>query len=109
MDHKLFLSRVKQILLQAFGNRLKGIVLYGSEARSQADPQSDIDLLVLLAGPVDSHDDSWTCINSLYPLVLELERPIHALPVDQAEYEAQEFPLYRNAREEGVREPVYSL
>jgi uncharacterized protein len=102
MNQNLFLSRVKEILVGAFGDRLKGIVLYGSEARRQADPQSDIDLLVLLAGPVDGHDDSWTCINSLYPLVLELERPIHALPVDYAEYEAQVFPLYRNAKEEGV-------
>ena len=38
----------------------------------------------------------------LDPLVLELERPIHSMPVDIAEYDAQEFPLYRSAKREGV-------
>lgn len=102
MTRKDLLERVKSILAKTFADRLRGVLLYGSEARNEAETDSDIDLLVLLDGPVDSHADSWACIKALYPLVLELERPIHALPVDIDEYNAQEFPLYRNAREEGV-------
>ena len=102
MQARKFLERARGILQQAFDLRLKGVILYGSEVRGQADPDSDIDLLVLLEGPVNSHQDSWTCIRALYPLVLELERPIHALPVDVVEYEAQEFPLYRAVKEEGI-------
>lgn len=71
-------------------------------ARGNADPDSDIDFLVLLEGPVDSHDDSWTCIRALYPLVLKSGRPIHAEPVTVSEYEAAEFPLYQNVKREGV-------
>jgi hypothetical protein len=41
-------------------------------------------------------------INALYDLVLALERPISAKPVDIAAYEAAEFPLYWNAKAEGV-------
>ena len=78
------------------------MILYGSEARHEADEQSDVDLLVLLTGPVDHGEDSWTCIRALYPLVLELERPIHAKPTDVLRYEAQEMPLYRNVRLEGI-------
>jgi uncharacterized protein len=96
------LKRAKASLQVAFGGRLQGVVLYGSEARHEAAEDSDVDLLVLLAGPVDQHDDSWTCIRALYPLVLELERPIHAKPTDVLTYETQETPLYRNVRQEGI-------
>jgi predicted nucleotidyltransferase len=96
------LERVKAALCETFGPRLKGVVLYGSEARGESAPDSDIDFLVLLEGPLEEPNDSWACINAVYPLVLESGRPIHAEPVDAAEYEAGEFPLYQNAKREGV-------
>ena len=96
------LKRVKTSLQVAFGERLQGVILYGSEARHEADKDSDGELLVLLAGPGDHGVDSWTCIRALYPLVLELERPIHAKPTDVVTYEAQETPLYQNVRQEGI-------
>ena len=96
------LKRVKTSLQVAFGERLQGVILYGSEARREASEDSDVDLLVLLTGPVDQHEDSWTCIRTLYPLVLELERPIHAKPTDVLTYEAQEMPLYQNVRRKGI-------
>lgn len=97
------LNRMKSRLRSAFGERLQGVILYGSEARHEADKDSDVDLLVLLTGPVNQGADSWTCIRALYPLVLELERPIHAKPTDVLTYEAQEMPLYQNVRQEGIR------
>jgi uncharacterized protein len=96
------LRRVKAMLQIAFGDRLQGVMLYGSEARHEAGEDSDVDLLVLLVGPVDQSEDSWTCIRALYPLVLELERPIHAKPTDVLAYETQELPLYRNVKQEGI-------
>jgi predicted nucleotidyltransferase len=102
MERSELLRRVKVALRQAFGQRLRGVILYGSEVRGTAEPDSDIDFLVLLEGPVDLWEDSGRCIHALYPLVLELERPIHAKPVDVREYEAQDWPLYQEARREGV-------
>ena len=102
MDRNELLSRLKAPLAEAFGDRLRGVILYGSEARGEAAPDSDIDVLVLLEGLVKYGQDLRTCIHALYPLVLELERPIDAIPVDMDVYEAQEFPLYRNAKREGV-------
>jgi len=96
------LKQVKTILEGVFGTRLVKIVLYGSEARGEGGPDSDVDILVLLEGEPHDPEDSWACITSLYPLVLESGRPIHAEPVDVADFEAGEFPLYRNAAQEGV-------
>jgi predicted nucleotidyltransferase len=97
------LRRAGSALRDAFGDRVRGVILYGSEARGEAQSDSDIDLLVLLSGPVDHGRDSRTCIDALYDLVLELERPIHAKPVDVKDYDAQKAPLYREARREGIR------
>lgn len=102
MDRNQLLAAIKDRLLKAHGCRLRGVVLYGSESRGEAGPDSDIDILVLLEGPIDYGMDLRTNIKALYDLVLMLERPISAKPVDVAAYDSAEYPLYRNAKAEGV-------
>ena len=102
MDQLSVLQRIKAALAVAFGSRCRGVVLYGSEARGEATSDSDIDVLVLLAGPVQLGQDLRTIIHTLYPLQFEIGRSIDALPVDITVYEAGEFALYRNAKREGI-------
>lgn len=102
MDTTELLGRIQERLEAAHRDRLRGVVLYGSEARGDAAPDSDIDVLVLLEGPIAYWDDLRANIEAVYPLVLELERPIHAKPVDITVYESAEFPLYQNAKTEGI-------
>jgi predicted nucleotidyltransferase len=96
------LNRIKARLRAVHGNRLRGIVLYGSLARNEARPDSDIDILVLLDGPVDLGRDLEASLQALYPLALELGRRISAKPVPASEYETAECPLYAMARREGI-------
>ena len=95
------LMKIKARLRTVHGDRLRGVVLYGSQARGEAGADSDIDVLVLLDGPIDYGRDLETNLDALYPLSLELGRRISAKPVAAAEYETVDCPLYRTAHLEG--------
>ena len=56
----------------------------------------------LLEGPVNHGEDLETNLAAVYPLALQIGRPISAKPVSAAEYEEVDCPLYRNARREGI-------
>lgn len=47
------LTRARERLDEHYGPRLAGLVLHGSVARGTAEPESDIDLLVLLRDEID--------------------------------------------------------
>ncbi len=96
------LEQIKSHLRAAFGERLQRIVLYGSEARGTAGPDSDIDVLVLLDGMDDFGSDLQIAIDAIYPVALRIGRRISAKPVDASEYESVECPLYVNAHREGL-------
>ena len=102
MNRDDLLRRVKSNLLGAFGTRFQQAILYGSEARGTSRPESDVDLLVLLEGPVDFGRDLQAALSALYPLSLQINRRISAKPVDVTEYTTVECPLYRTVHQDGV-------
>src|SRR5215207_6851899 len=95
-------KEIRSRLEAAFHERLQGVLLFGSEARREARPDRDLDLLVLLKGPVRLGRDLETIVRALYPVQLELDLPIHAIPVSGASFETGGFGLYRSARREGI-------
>jgi predicted nucleotidyltransferase len=97
------LDQIRPRLEIAFGGRLRGVILFGSRAREDHRPDSDLDLLVLLEGPLALSRDIGLAVDALYPLQLEVDFPIHALPVDVERFEARGRLFYRNAARDGIR------
>jgi predicted nucleotidyltransferase len=95
-------KKCKEALAEQYGRRLKGVILYGSIARKESSLASDIDLLVLLDGPLDYFAELRNLIDALYPIQLESEKLISAKPVFYQDFEKGTLSLYRNARREGV-------
>jgi predicted nucleotidyltransferase len=96
------LNEIKANLQQVHGQRLLGIVLYGSVARGEAGDESDIDVLVLLADPVNYGRDLEANLRALFPLAMRLGRRISAKPVSARDYDTVDCPLYANAHREGT-------
>lgn len=96
------LSRCRALLVRHYGPRLKKVVLYGSAARREAGPESDLDLLVVLDGSVDVVAETLRLVDVLYPLQLESDHYISAKAASEEEYEAGCLQLYRNAKREGI-------
>lgn len=92
----------KELLSTHYGARLRGVILYGSIARGDAEVGSDIDLLVLLSSPFDYFAELRKIVDLLYPIQLESNRLISAKPALASDYELGSISLYRNAKREGV-------
>ena len=51
------LTRLKKELTDLYGDRLQHLTLFGSQARGDAEPGSDIDVLVVLKSPVNPGEE----------------------------------------------------
>jgi uncharacterized protein len=96
------LQKCRALLQTLYDERLKGLVLYGSCARGTEGVESDIDLMVLLEGPVNMAREIRRIWTILYPIQLESDRLLSVVPVDVALYNQGEYALYRQAKAEGV-------
>ena len=95
-------KQCKTALAGYYGLQFKGLVLYGSAARGQAGPASDIDLLVLLSQPFDYLQELRRIVELLYPIQLDSDQLISAKPAPLDEFEGGSLQLYRNAKREGI-------
>jgi len=96
------INKCKQLLKDHYGTQFQGLILYGSMARNQSDPASDIDLLVLLTGPFDYFEELRKITDLLYTLQLESQQLLSVKPVAVDEFERGGIQLYRNAKSDGV-------
>lgn len=95
-------QQCKDVLTKQYDTQLKGVILYGSLARGEASPTSDIDLLVLLAPPFDYFVELRRLVDLLYSIQLESNQLISAKPVSIKDFELGSISLYRNIRNEGL-------
>ncbi len=97
------LEDCKTVLINHYGQRLKGLILFGSAARQEMTDASDIDLLALLPPKLDHSQELSTLVDLLYPLQLEATHWISIKPAAQDDFEAGNTQLYRNIQQEGIR------
>jgi predicted nucleotidyltransferase len=96
------LRKVRSDLERVYGERLRGIYLHGSYARSEARPGSDLDVLAIL----DTVKSAWEEIQRTSPLcaVLSLEYGVTVSLLFRSEehWDRADTPLILNVRAEGI-------
>lgn len=96
------LKELSTLLAERYGARYRGLRLYGSEARGEAGPDSDVDLLLVLSEverptrEIDRIADILADFNIRYGILLSV------LPVAEHTLQTAEGPFWRNVRREGI-------
>jgi predicted nucleotidyltransferase len=96
------LAELRARLERVYGQRLLRLVLYGSQARGDAENGSDIDVLVVLEGPVDPGAEIARTGADVAELSLAHNVAVACMFVSREQFEREESPLLINVRREGV-------
>ena len=99
---KSILTRLKQDLADLYGDRLLHLTLFGSQARGDAEPGSDIDVLVVLKPPVNPGEEIKRTGRAIAALSLHYDVVISCLFMDEIHYQTRNSSLLRNIRKEGI-------
>jgi uncharacterized protein len=96
-------AQLREGLKELYGDRFRDLLLYGSYARGDAREWSDIDLLLLLDGPVDTVEEIVRSKDVSWPLSLENDVVLSVMPVSYQAYQRGESLFLRVVGREAVR------
>ncbi len=104
MEPRQLLVEIRAALETRYGDRLHRVLLFGSLARGDETPDSDIDLLVVLSAPLAEAGETRGVVDAVYPLLQArgVFRPLHIVVAEARDYEAGLIELYRNVQREGI-------
>jgi len=97
------LSELRERLVEHYGNRLVDVVLFGSQARGDAAPGSDIDVMVVLKGDVRPGEEIERTGDFIAALSLKYDVLISVVFRSEEAFHYSETPLLINVRAEGVQ------
>ena len=96
------LSEFKSRLSELYGDRLDRVILYGSQARGDAQPDSDIDVLVVLKGTVNPWQEILHSENVTADVSRRHGAVISTVFVSESEFHRQGEPLLVTVHKEGI-------
>ena len=103
------LSKYTEELQKIYDLHLKNIILYGSYARGDFKPDSDIDIMILVdLSDIEIKKYSESLSRLTYNI--NLDNDLSLMPIvkniDHFQYWVETYPFYSNVKKEGV--PLYA-
>jgi uncharacterized protein len=95
-------AQLRRRLEALYGSQLVRLVLFGSHARGDAEPESDIDVLVVLQRDVNPGEEIRRTGGIVSELSLENDVVISCIFMDEHRFNHRNGPLLRNIRKEGI-------
>ena len=100
-DLRDILRLFRQGLENIYQDRLVQVILYGSQARGDARPDSDVDVLVVLRG-TETAADRERVLDLVTDLNLEHGVLVSRVCISEDLFRTRQGPFLRNVRREGV-------
>jgi predicted nucleotidyltransferase len=101
-DLRELLRAVRQQLSRLFGDDLYAVLLFGSRARGEAGPESDVDILIVMRGGFDYDDLLVRTSPLIASLSLQYDTVISRAFVSREQFEQEKTPFMLNVRREAV-------
>ena len=99
---QVLLRRLKKGLVEIYGDRLKAVYLYGSYARGDAHPASDVDVMIVLTDYQSYGKEIDRTGELVSQLSLEYGLSISRVVTKEIQWQKAATPLLRNVRAEGI-------
>lgn len=96
------LDELRQGLGRLYGDRLKGVYVFGSYARGDASVDSDLDILIVLDCVASYSDEIKRTSHLIAGLSLESGINLSRVFIPEREWEEGQTPFLLNVREEAV-------
>jgi predicted nucleotidyltransferase len=96
------LYQLRQEFSILWGSRLSAVYLYGSQARGDAQPDSDIDILAVIQGDFEYFEMLHSADAIVSQLSLDHDIVITLSLATEAQLKNSQLSLFRNVRQEGV-------
>jgi len=96
------INEIKRSLHELYGDRLVKLILFGSHARGEANPDSDIDLLAVFKSPISQVQEISYMSELCIKILLEHNELVSVIPMDEDRFNAKDVALLRNIKREGI-------
>ena len=96
------LKKLKKELMQIYGDQIHSILLYGSRARGDERPDSDIDILIVLKNEFNYSEMLRLSSERTASLSLENDVVISRAFVTEKDYKERQIPFLMNVHREGI-------
>ncbi|HET6569459.1 MAG TPA: nucleotidyltransferase domain-containing protein [Rhodothermales bacterium] len=96
------LDEARARLRALYGDRLQHVILYGSQARGDAGPESDVDVLVVLNGPFNMYQEIKRLVRLDRDLFERYRLDFSFQPYNEETYQDLRRPFIQNVHSDGV-------